>query len=120
MTFNRMGTIPLPLALHLAMHTVIGLFCMFAGGLNLIDFWEKIWPNAIGFLSLGGFSWGYVFGLLMARREVIAVGFLASAGYVAVGAWIAAGDLRLGAVLVAVGAYGLAALLRYRSYILAT
>ena len=31
MTFNKMGTLPLPLALHLATHTVIGLFCAFAG-----------------------------------------------------------------------------------------
>lgn len=113
-----MGTIPLPLALHLAMHTVIGLFCLFAGGLNLIDFWEKLWPNAIGFLSLAGFSWGYVFGLLMGRREVVALGLAASSAYVAAGAWVALGDARLGALLVAVGAYGLAALLRYRSYIL--
>src|ERR1041384_549853 len=70
MTFNRMGTIPLPLALHLATYTVIGLFCAFAGGLNLIDP-TKIIPNAVIFLGLAGFSWGYVFGILMARKEVI-------------------------------------------------
>jgi hypothetical protein len=93
---------------------------MFAGGLNLIDFWEKIWPNAIGFLSLGAFSWGYVFGLLMARREVVTLGLVASTAYLVAGLWLAMGDWRLGALLVAVGGYGLAALLRYRSYILAT
>src|SRR5262245_49281778 len=41
MTFNKMGTLPLPLALHLATHTVIGLFCAFAGGLNLIRSEER-------------------------------------------------------------------------------
>jgi hypothetical protein len=112
-----MGTIPLPLALHLAMHTVIGLFCMFAGVMNLIDFWEKVWPNAIGFLSLCGFSWGYVFGLLMARREVVAVGLAASAAYAVGGLALFSMDWRLGALLLAVGVYGLAALLRYRTYI---
>src|SRR2546422_6659532 len=61
-----MGTLPLPLALHLATYTVIGLFCAFAGGLNLIDP-TKIFPNAVIFLGLAGFSWGYVFGILMAR-----------------------------------------------------
>lgn len=117
MTFNRMGTIPLPLALHLAMHTVIGLFCLLAGGLNLIDFWVKIWPNAILFLGLGGFSWGYVFGILMARREAVGLGLAASAGYVIAGVWQGAADWRLGALLVAIGAYGLATLLYYRKYI---
>src|SRR6266550_886466 len=68
MTFNKMGTLPLPLALHLATYTVIGLFCAFAGGLNLIDP-TKIFPNAVIFLGLAGFSWGYVFGILMAQRS---------------------------------------------------
>src|SRR6266576_2492694 len=53
MTFNKMGTLPLPLALHLATYTVIGLFCAFAGGLNLIDP-TKIFPNAVIFLGLAG------------------------------------------------------------------
>src|SRR5713101_2047484 len=83
MTFNRMGTVPLPLALHLASYTVIGLFCLFAGSLNLIDP-VKI-PHGIAFLALAGFSWGYVFGILMARREVIVLGFFASLAYVAAG-----------------------------------
>src|SRR6266566_4786477 len=56
MTFNKMGTLPLPLALHLATYTVIGLFCAFAGGLNLIDP-TKIIPNALIFLGLAGFRW---------------------------------------------------------------
>jgi len=48
-----MGTVPLPLALHLATHTVIGLFCAFAGGLNLIDP-GKIFPNGVVFLAIAG------------------------------------------------------------------
>src|SRR5438105_633865 len=83
MTFNRMGTVPLPLALHLASYTVLGLFCFFAGALNLIDP-GKI-PHGIMFLLVCGFSWGYVFGILMARKEVVMLGFLASA------AWLDAG-----------------------------
>src|SRR2546426_4675552 len=62
-----MGTVPLPLALHLASHTVLGLFCFFAGVLNLVDP-VKI-PQGILFLLVCGFSWGYVFGILMARRR---------------------------------------------------
>src|SRR5436309_2696652 len=76
MTFNRMGTVPLPLALHLASYTVLGLFCFFAGSLNLIDP-VKI-PHGLMFLAVCVFSWGYVFGILMARREVVILGFLAS------------------------------------------
>src|SRR5438132_1335742 len=79
MTFNRMGTVPLPLALHLASYTVLGLFCLFAGALNLIDP-VKI-PHGLMFLAVCGFSWGYVFGILMARREVVILGFLASAAW---------------------------------------
>src|SRR5947209_16415653 len=86
MTFNKMGTLPLPLALHLATYTVIGLFCAFAGGLNLIDP-TKIFPNAIIFLGLAGFSWGYVFGILMARKEVLGLGLVASIGYIVAGIW---------------------------------
>src|SRR2546427_760238 len=77
MTFNRMGTVPLPLALHLASHTVLGLFCFFAGVLNLVDP-VKI-PQGILFLLVCGFSWGYVFGILIARREVVVHGYVASA-----------------------------------------
>src|SRR5256886_17568370 len=86
MTFNKMGTLPLPLALHLATYTVIGLFCAFAGGLNLIDP-SKIFPNALIFLGLAGFSWGYVFGILMARKEVLGLGLVASVGYIVAGIW---------------------------------
>ena len=117
MTFNRMGTVPLPLALHLATYTVIGLFCAFAGGLNLIDP-GKIFPNAMIFLGIAGFSWGYVFGILMARREVVALGVLASLGYAAAGVWQVGADWRLGVLLLAIGAYGLAVLSMYRRRIL--
>jgi formate hydrogenlyase subunit 4 len=117
MTFNKMGTVPLPLALHLATYTVIGLFCAFAGGLNLIDP-TKIIPNAVVFLTLAGFSWGYVFGILMARREVVALGVVASLGYTAAGVWQLGADWRLGALLVAVGVYGLATLALYRRRVL--
>src|ERR1051325_9268696 len=97
MTFNRMGTIPLPLALHLATYTVSGLFCAFAGGLNLIDP-TKIIPNAVIFLGLAGFSWGFV----------------ASIGYVAAGIWQLGPHWALGALLIAIGGYGLATLALYR------
>src|SRR5213594_1266740 len=119
MTFNRMGTVPLPLALHLASYTVLGLFCFFAGTLNLIDP-VKI-PHGILFLVVCGFSWGYVFGILMARKEVVTLGFLASA------AWLVAAlagaarfgfDWRLTALLVALGASGLVVLGIYRKRIL--
>lgn len=118
MTFNRMGTVPLPLALHLATYTVIGLFCLFAGLLNLIDFWEKVFPNAVVLLALGGFSWGYVFGILMARKEVLALGFLASVGFSAAGVWQFDADWRLGALLLAIGVYGIVTLVVYRRRIL--
>ena len=111
-----MHTVPLPLALHLASYSVIGLFCAFAGGLNLIDP-VKIIPNGLPFLAVAGFSWGYVFGILMARKEVVALGFLASVGYVAAGAWQLALDWRIGALLLAVGGYGLAVLASYRQRI---
>jgi hypothetical protein len=117
MTFNRMGTVPLPLALHLAMHTVIGLFCLFAGILNLLDPWVK-GLQALGFLVVSGFSWGYVFGLLMARREVVVLGFVAGAAYTAAGVWLLASDWRLGGLLLAIGVYGLVTLAHYRRYIL--
>jgi hypothetical protein len=113
MASTKMGTLPLPLALHLAMYTVIGLFCAFAGGLNLIDP-TKIFPNAIVFLGITAFSWGYVFGVLMARKEVIAVGVVASIAYVAAGVWQFAIDWRMGLLLLAIGGYGLATLALYR------
>ena len=116
MTFNKMGTLPLPLALHLATYTVIGLFCAFAGGLNLIDP-TKIIPNAVIFLGLAGFSWGYVFGILMARKEVIGLGLIASIGYIAAGIWQLGPHWALGALLLAIGVYGLATLALYRRQI---
>src|SRR3989449_2645222 len=102
MTFNRMGTVPLPLALHLASYTVLGLFCFFAGSLNLIDP-VKI-PHGLMFLAVCVFSWGYVFGILMARKEVVILGFLASAAWLiaaTVGAARFGFDWRLTALLVA-------------------
>src|SRR6266699_5305482 len=100
MTFNRMGTVPLPLALHLASYTVLGLFCFFAVSLNLIDP-VKI-PHGLMFLAVCVFIWGYVFGILMARKEVVILGFLASAVWLiaaAVGAARFEFDWRLTALL---------------------
>ncbi len=119
MTFNRMGTVPLPLALHLASYTVLGLFCFFAGALNLIDP-VKI-PHGLLFLVVCGFSWGYVFGILMARKEVVLLGFLASAAWLTaalVGAARFAFDWRLTTLCVALGATGLVTLGVYRRRIL--
>ncbi len=119
MTFNRMGTVPLPLALHLASYTVLGLFCLFAGVLNLIDP-VKI-PHGILFLVVAGFSWGYVFGILMARKEVVVLGILASVAFLGAGVFGAVRfgfDWRLAALLVVIGAYGLVALALYRKRIL--
>src|SRR5262245_49606917 len=112
-----MHTVPLPLALHLASYTVLGLFCMFAGGLNLID------PGHI--LRLGvprrgraGFRCGYVFGIRVGRKEVLALGFLASIGYIAAGAYKFGSDHPFGLLLGAIGAYGFVVLLMYRRLIL--
>jgi hypothetical protein len=119
MTFNKMGTLPLPLALHLASYTVLGLFCFLAGSVNLIDP-GKI-PHGVMFLAVGGFSWGYVFGILMARKEVVLLGFAASAAWLiaaAVGAARFGFDWRLTALLVALGASGFVVLGRYRTRIL--
>ena len=112
-----MHTIPLPLALHLAGHTVLGLFCMFAGGLNLIDP-GHIMRLGVPLLALAGFSWGYVFGILMGRKEVLALGFVASAAYVGAGIWKYPSDHAFGALLAAIGVYGLVVLARYRRLIL--
>ena len=112
-----MHTVPLPLALHLAGHTVLGLFCMFAGTLNLIDP-GHILRMGVPLLALAGFSWGYVFGILMGRREVVALGFLVSAVYTAVGAWRFNGDHAFGLLLGAIGIYGLVVLGIYRKAIL--
>jgi len=120
MTFNRLGTVPLPLALHLASYTVLGLFCLFGFVLNLIDP-VKIIPNAVPFFLVMVFSWGYVFGILMARREVVVLGVIASVAWVVAGLVGAAKfgfDWMLTALLVALGAYGLVALGIYRKRIL--
>ena len=120
MTFNKMGTVPLPLALHLAAYTVLGLFCMFGFVLNLIDP-GKILPNAVPFFLIMTFSWGYVFGILMARKEVVTLGFLASGAWLVaavIGATRFAFDWRLTALLVGLGVSGLLVLPVYRTRIL--
>ena len=111
-----MHTVPLPLALHLASYTVIGLFCMFAGGLNLIDP-GHILRLGVPLLALCGFSWGYVFGILMGRMEAVALGFLASIGYLSVGVLKFGSDRPFALLLMAVGLYGLAVLTLYRKRI---
>lgn len=116
MTSRRFDTVPLPLALHLASHTVVGLFCAFAGGLNLIDP-GHILRLGVPLLLLAGFSWGYVFGVLMARKETVLMGFAASFAYLAAGAWKLGADWRLGTLLLAIGVYGLATLVYYRRQI---
>lgn len=113
---DAMHTVPLPLALHLASYTVIGLFCMFAGGLNLIDP-GHILRLGLPLLALTGFSWGYVFGILMGRLEALALGFLASIAYVAVGVLKLGSDRPFGLLLIAVGVYGLVVLTLYRKRI---
>ena len=114
----NINTIPLPLALHLATYTVLGLFCMFAGSMNLIDP-GHILRLGLPLLALTGFSWGYVFGIMMGRKEVVGLGFLASLGYVAVGAWRYSSDHWLGLLLTTIGAYGLVVLAIYRKRIVA-
>ena len=113
----RFDTVPLPVALHLASYTVIGLFCMFAGGLNLIDP-GHILRLGLPLLALTGFSWGYVFGVLMGRKEVIGLGFLASLAYAGAGLWKFSSDHWFGLLLFAIGAYGLVVLTLYRRQIL--
>jgi hypothetical protein len=112
-----MMTAPLPLSLHLAAYTVIGLFCAFAGGLNLIDP-SKI-PHAAAFLGVTTVSWGYVFGIYMGRREVVALGFLLSLAYVGAGVWQYTMHPALGLLLLAIGVYGVLVLAIYRRQITA-
>src|SRR6185436_18601783 len=96
---NRMTTVPLPLSLHLAAYTVIGLFCAFAGGLNLLD--PAKYLHALAFLAVTGASWGYVFGIYMGRKEVVTLGLILSVGYVAFGVWQATVNPYLGLLLLA-------------------
>ena len=109
----RFDTVPLPVALHLASYTVIGLFCMYAGGLNLIDP-GHILRLGLPLLALTGFSWGYVFGVLMGLKEAIGLGFLASLAYVGAGLWKFSADQPFGLLLIAIGVYGLVVLTLYR------
>ena len=113
---NRMTTVPLPLSLHLAAYTVIGLFCLMAGVFNLID--PTKYLHALAFLTVGGVSWGYVFGIYMGRREVVALGFALSAAYAGVGLWQLTLHPALGLLLLGIGVYGGGALAYYRKLIL--
>ena len=111
-------TIPLPLAVHLAMYVVIGLFCAFAGPLNLIEP-VKIIPNGALFLAVCGVAWGYVFGVFMGRREAVMIGWGLSGFCFGIAAWLwGRGDMRLAALLVVVGLYGFAVLFRYGKWVL--
>ena len=121
-------TMPLSLSLHLAMHTVIGLFCAFAGGMNLIDP-TKILPqgfndiitSGVGFMAVAGFSWGYVFGIFMARREALIMGYAASGVYLGLAGWIwGTGDFWAAVFLAFVGFYGFWALATNRRHILSS
>ena len=116
-TPSGFDTVPLPLALHLASYTVIGLFCMFAGLMNLIDP-GHILRLGLPLLALTGFSWGYVFGILMERKEVVVVGFIASGAYIGAGIWKFSASQPFGLLLMAIGAYGLVALALYRKQLL--
>lgn len=122
MSFDR-HSVPLPLALHLATYTVVGLFCAFAGGLNLLDP-GHILGGAVPLLLWSGFSIGYVFGILMGRTEAIPLGFAASLGYVVVGYvawtrgfWRFGADWRLGGLMMVLGLIGFFALGVYRKRI---
>jgi hypothetical protein len=114
---NRMSTVPLPLSLHLAGYTVIGLFCMFAGGLNLID--PEKYLHGLAFLAVTGLSWGYVFGIYMGRKEVVTLGFVLNLAYIGFGVWQLMPRPALGILLLAIGICGLAALAYYRRDIVA-
>jgi hypothetical protein len=54
----------------------------------------------------------------MARKEVLSLGLIASLGYVAAGIWQLGPRWMLGALLLAIGVYGLATLAIYRRRIL--
>ena len=112
---NRMTTVPLPLSLHLAAYTVVGLFSLLAGGLNLLD--PEKYLQGLAFFVVGGLSWGYVFGIYMARREVVVLGYVLSVAYAGFGVWQCAEHLPLGLLLLAMGTYGGGALLYYRKQI---
>lgn len=116
MTTHR-DTVPLPLAIHLAGYTVIGLFCAFAGPLNLLDP-TKIIPNGVIFLGVCGFSWGYVFGIFMGRPEALALGFLASGVCTGAAGWLINRDPLVAAALGVVGLYGFVTLRAYRRWVL--
>jgi hypothetical protein len=95
---------------------VVGLFCGLAGTFNLLDPTKLL--HALEFFTVTGLSWGYVFGIYMGRREVVALGFVLSAVYVGFGVWQVALHPPLGLLLLAIGAYGAGALFYYRGLIL--
>lgn len=113
----RPDTVPLPLALHLAGYAVIGLFCSFAGGLNLIDPTKIIW-HGIAFLGIAGFSWGYVFGIFMGRAEALILGFFASGVAMGWAGFLLGRDPLLAGLLGLIGAYGFVALRLGRRWVL--
>ena len=117
MTTHR-DTVPLPLAVHLASYLVIGLFCAFAGPLNLLDPTKILW-NGVIFLGLCGFSWGYVFGVFMGRPEALLLGSLASGVATGAAGWLMGRDPLLAALLGTVGLYGFVTLRVYRRWIVA-
>jgi hypothetical protein len=110
-------TIPLPLALHLGMYAVIGLFCAFAGPLNLIDP-VKIFPNGVLFLLTAGAAWGYVFGIFMGRREAVIIGWGLSGFCLGMAGFFFVRDTWLAALLAFVGLSGILVLARYRRWVL--
>ena len=74
--------------------------------------------HGLAFLGVTGASWGYVFGIYMGRKEVVTLGLALNAGYLAFGVWQATVHPWLGLLLLAIGGYGLGALLYYRKLIL--
>ena len=54
----------------------------------------------------------------MARKEVVALGAVASIGYIAAGIWQLGPHWALGALLLAIGVYGLATIALYRKTII--
>src|SRR5205809_8000912 len=104
---NRLEAVPLPLALHLASYTVVGLFCLLAGVMNLIDP-GHILRLGVPLLAVCAFSWGYVFGILMGRKEALALGFVPRAVYLPARQSQFGADWRLGAWLGGIGVYGFA------------
>ena len=119
MPTNR-DNVPLPVAIHLAMYVVIGLFCAFAGPLNLLDP-TKIIPNGVLFLGAAGLAFGYVFGVFMGRREAVIISFALSGLCIGIAGWLLGkGDERLAALVAFIGLFGLVVMVTYRRWVLNT